>query len=133
MIQVENVTDSTPQTVFEAIGEQGITRLVQAFYAQVPGDHILGPMYERDALPDAERRLRGFLIYRLGGPDTYITERGHPRLRMRHAPFVINQAARDRWVELMSSALDTVQLAPELDGALRKFFAETATFLLNVP
>lgn len=125
------MNDPFPRTVYDVIGEEGIARLVQAFYAQIPADGILGPMYEPDALPEAERRLRGFLIYRLGGPDTYITERGHPRLRMRHAPFVINQAARDRWVELMSAAVDKIQLAPEVDAALRKFFGETATFLMN--
>ncbi len=128
---VFNVADAAPQTVFDVVGEDGITRFVRAFYAQIPGDEILGPMYAPAELAEAERRLREFLIYRLGGPDRYIAERGNPRLRMRHAPFVINQAARDRWLKLMYSALDSTNLPADVDLALRTFFAETATFLLN--
>lgn len=88
-------------------------------------------MYPAAELAAAEGRLRDFLIYRLGGPDRYIIERGHPRLRIRHAPFVINQAARNRWFELMCHAMDGAQLPPEVDASLRAFFAETSTFLLN--
>jgi hemoglobin len=118
-------------TVFEAIGQAGFERLVAAFYRRVPSDDLLGPMYPPDDLPEAERRLRGFLIYRFGGPQTYIEERGHPRLGMRHAPFPINRAARDRWMELMSAALDEAQLMPEAAAVLRTFFDQTATFLMN--
>ena len=122
---------SSPQTVFDVIGEDGLIRLVRAFYAQIPGDEILGPMYPPAELPLAERRLREFLVYRLGGPDRYIVERGHPKLRIRHAPFTIHQSARDRWVQLMDKALETAGLPPEIVAALRTFFAETATFLIN--
>ena len=122
---------ATPETVFEAVGELGITQLVRAFYAQVPTDEILEKMYPKQELDLAEQRLRGFLIYRLGGPDQYIVERGNPRLRMRHAPFAINQAARDRWLKLMSQALRTVSFPNEITEGLEKFFAETATFLIN--
>ncbi len=127
----DNLADPAPQTVFDVVGEAGITSLVRAFYVQVPGDEILSPMYAAAELAEAERRLREFLIYRLGGPDRYIAERGHPRLRVRHAPFVINQAARDRWLKLMCSALDATRFPTEVDLALRSFFAETATFLRN--
>src|SRR6266700_1721994 len=82
------------------IGTEGFTRLVAAFYRQVPQDDLLGPMYPATDLPGAEQRLRDFLIGRFGGPQTYIEQRGHPRLRARHSPFHINQAARDRWVRL---------------------------------
>lgn len=126
-----NVSDPAPQTVFDVIGEDGITRLVQAFYVQVPADAILGPMYAKSDLAEAERHLRDFLIYRLGGPERYLAERGHPRLRMRHAPFVINVAARDRWLRLMYQALTSAGFPPEIDAALRSFFSETATFLIN--
>lgn len=88
-------------------------------------------MYDKAELSEAERRLREFLIYRLGGPDRYIVERGNPKLRMRHGPFVIDQAARDRWLKLMYSALDSTGLPTAVDAALRTFFAETATFLMN--
>ncbi|MDB5339651.1 MAG: globin [Planctomycetaceae bacterium] len=125
------MTESSPQTVFDVIGEDGLTHLVRGFYEQVPQDEILGPMYPPADLAAAERRLREFLVYRFGGPDRYIVERGHPRLRVRHAPFVIHQAARDRWFQLMNTSLDRAEFAPEIVAALRTFFAETASFLIN--
>src|SRR4051812_13042924 len=96
--------------IYGRIGEAGFARLIRAFYAQVPEDDILAPMYPKHDLAGAEARLRDFLIGRCGGPPRYIEQRGHPRLRMRHAPFTINRAARDRWVELMSKALDDPQI-----------------------
>ena len=117
--------------VYRAIGEDGFRRLVAAFYRQVPGDDILGPMYPNDDLHGAEERLRDFLVFRFGGPQRYIEQRGHPRLRMRHAPFAVNQAARDRWVALMDRALAEAQLPPDADEALRRFFESTATFMMN--
>ena len=92
--------------VYALVGEAGLTRLVAAFYRRVPQDDILGPMYPAHDLEGAEQRLRDFLIYRFGGPPRYIEERGHPRLRVRHAPFPINPAARDRWMQLMTAALE---------------------------
>jgi hemoglobin len=117
--------------VFRRIGEDGFARLVHAFYAQVPDDDILGPMYPAGDLDGAEERLRDFLVGRFGGPARYIEHRGHPRLRMRHAPFAIDQRARDRWVQLMTTALDHVRLPAEVDAVLRAFFAGTATFMIN--
>jgi hemoglobin len=119
------------QELFSAIGEDGFTRLIAAFYRQVPKDDILGPMYEGRDLAAAEQRLRDFLIYRFGGPDRYIAERGHPRPRMRHVPFVIDQAARERWVQLMSHAFEEVQLPPEAERLLRGFLEATATAMIN--
>src|SRR5829696_4771583 len=98
------------EQVYELIGEEGFARLIRAFYAQVPSDDILGPMYPTHDLAGAEQRLRDFLIGRFGGPPRYIEQRGHPRLRMRHMPFAINQEARDRWVMLMDRALDAAAL-----------------------
>lgn len=121
------------QDVFAAIGEEGFRRLVAAFYRQVPDDDVLGPMYPPDDLPGAEARLRGFLIFRFGGPQTYIAERGHPRLRLRHAPFTVDQTARDRWVTLMSRALDEADLPVAATSTLRPFFEQVATFLINRP
>jgi hemoglobin len=111
--------DLTEEQVYARIGEDGFARLVRAFYAQVPGDAILGPMYPADDLAGAEARLRDFLVGRFGGPNRYIEQRGHPRLRMRHLPFAIDRAARDRWVELMDHAL------------LREFLHGMATFMMN--
>jgi len=119
--------------IFQAIGEDGFTRQVAAFYRQVPGDDILGPMYPPDDLEGAEQRLRDFLIGRFGGPPRYIEQRGHPRLRMRHAPFTINAAARNRWVELMSRALDEAAFPRQVELALRPFFEGVASMMMNTP
>ena len=117
--------------VYQQIGEDGFARLVRAFYAQVPGDDVLGPMYPPDDMEGAETRLRDFLVGRFGGPTRYIEERGHPRLRARHAPFAIDPRARDRWVQLMTRALDDTPLPAESDAILRAFFDATATFMIN--
>lgn len=117
--------------IFARIGLDGFTRLVRAFYAQVPADEVLGPMYPLDDLSGAEKRLLGFLVYRFGGPQTYIEQRGHPRLRMRHGPFAIDQRARDRWMQLMDHALIEAALPDEVTTLLRRFFDDTATFMIN--
>ena len=78
-------------SVHPLIGDEGFQRLVAAFYRQIPTDDLLGPLYPADDLEGSERRLCGFLIFRFGGPDHYLQERGHPQLRMRHAPFAIDQ------------------------------------------
>jgi hemoglobin len=121
----------TEDDVYGRIGEDGFVRLIRAFYAQVPDDEILGPMYPAADLPGAEERLRDFLIGRFGGPQRYIERRGHPRLRMRHMPFAIDQSARDRWVLLMDRALDQVEFPPDVASLLREFFHDTATFMMN--
>jgi hemoglobin len=117
--------------LYGLIGEEGFTRLVSAFYLRVPNDEILGPMYPADDLAGAEQRLRDFLIFRFGGPSRYLEQRGHPRLRMRHFPFPITQAARDRWMFLMTAAIEEAKLPPEVAGLLRSFFDGTASFLIN--
>lgn len=117
--------------VYQLIGEDGFTRLVASFYRQVVTDDILGPMYPHEDMVGAEKRLRDFLIFRFGGPDRYIKERGHPALRMRHAPFKIDQAGRDRWVQLMENAFREVNLPKEAEDALREFFEGGATFMMN--
>ena len=119
------------QEVYAVIGEDGFSRLIAAFYRQVPADDILGPMYPPEDLEGAEQRLRDFLVFRFGGPQHYLAQRGHPRLRMRHGPFAINQAARDRWMLMMTKALDEVKLPAEADAVLREFFESTATFMMN--
>ena len=123
----------TEEQLFETIGEEGFTRLIRSFYAQVPDDPILGPMYPRDDLAGAEQRLRDFLIGRFGGPPRYIEQRAHPRLRMRHMPFAIDTAARNQWVALMERALDDAQFPKDVDALLREFFHGVATFMINRP
>ena len=119
------------EDVYQRIGEEGFARLVGAFYAQVAGDDVLGPMYPAHDLAGAEARLRDFLIGRFGGPPRYIEQRGHPRLRMRHIPFAIDRIARDRWMSLMDRAIDQAQLPPDVAALLREFFHGTTTFLIN--
>jgi hemoglobin len=121
----------TEEQVYDTIGEDGFARLVRAFYAQVPGDDILRRLYPPHDLEGAEQRLRDFLVGRFGGPPRYIEARGHPRLRMRHMPFLIDEAARNRWVELMDGALEEAQLPTEATLLLREFFHNVATFLRN--
>ena len=117
--------------VYGLIGEEGFSRLVGAFYRRIPTDDILAPMYDKRDFGAAESRLREFLIQRFGGPDRYSQKRGHPRLRMRHSPFQIDQAARDRWIMLMEEALAEVQLPQAAVPALRQFFHDSATFMIN--
>ncbi|MBV8896314.1 MAG: globin [Acidobacteriaceae bacterium] len=117
--------------VYAALGEEGFRRLIAAFYQQIPEDDVLGPIYPKQDLAGAEERLRGFLIYRFGGPQTYIEQRGHPRLRMRHAPFRVDARARDRWMELMNRAMDEVQLTDEVRRVMTPYFESTATAMMN--
>lgn len=113
----------SPEQLYHLLGEDGLTRLIAAFYQQVPQDDILAPMYPEDDLEGAERRLRDFLIFRFGGPIHYIEQRGHPRLRMRHAPFPIDQSVRDRWVSLMDTRLIKRLSLPPSPRHCGSFFA----------
>jgi hemoglobin len=117
--------------VYSALGDEGFERLVAAFYRQIPNDPVLGPMYQGRDLAAAEERLRGFLIYRFGGPQTYIEQRGHPRLRMRHVPFAIDEKARDHWLKLMQAALLEAAVPEPAAQVLLQFFQSTASALVN--
>jgi hemoglobin len=119
--------------LYATIGEDGFRRLIAAFYRQVPADDVLGPMYPNHDFAGAEQRLRDFLIGRFGGPQRYIEQRGHPRLRMRHMPFAVNSTARERWMQLMTNALDEVKLPPDADALLRDFFHGVSEMLINRP
>ncbi len=119
------------ETVYDIIGEAGFERLVRGFYAHVPTDEILGPMYPPEDFEGAERRLRDFLVGRFGGPQRYIEERGHPKLRMRHAPFPIDEAARMRWLTLMDRSLTQAAFPEQVTMLLRGFFFDTSGFLVN--
>ena len=117
--------------VFAAVGEEGFTKLVTAFYRRVPTDDLLGPMYPMEDMEGAEQRLRDYLIYRFGGSEKYIQERGHPRLRVRHFPFPITIAARNRWMEFMDAAFQEAAFPPEAEQAVRAFFDQMSTFMVN--
>jgi len=117
--------------LYERMGPDNLQAMVTDFYEQVPTDDILGPMYPPEDLAGAQRRLLSFLTFRFGGPQDYLQERGHPRLRMRHAPFVVDQAARDRWVELMDRSIDRLTLPSDVVGTLKEFLHHIATFLIN--
>jgi hemoglobin len=118
---------------YEAFGGQEFfTKLVRAFYLRVANDPILRPMYPEDDLGPAELRLRMFLEQYWGGPDTYSQQRGHPRLRMRHAPFPIDETARNRWLTCMAEALDEQELAPELLEEIWRYFVGAAIAMQNI-
>ena len=117
--------------VYEQIGETGLRELVAAFYRRVKEDNLLGPMYPESDWQGAEERLTDFLVYRFGGSQKYIEERGNPRLRMRHMPFRIGEAERDRWLQLMGKAMVEQAIAEPAAGLLEDFFVQTADFMRN--
>jgi hemoglobin len=119
--------------ICEHLGEDTISAIVAAFYRRVPADDVLGPMYPGSDFAGAEARLRSFLIFRFGGSQNYLEERGHPNLRIRHAPFALNTKARDRWIQLMDAAIVECQIAENAAAVMRQFFDTAATFLINSP
>ncbi|MFT3785985.1 MAG: hypothetical protein QM770_07445 [Tepidisphaeraceae bacterium] len=119
--------------IYARIGDEGFTRLVAAFYRRIPTDDILGPMYESmgEDLAAAERRLRLFLIGRFNGPQSYLLERGHPRLRMRHAPFKVDVEGAKRWLSLMSAAMVEAEIPEDVAAVLWPYFQNTAAAMVN--
>ncbi len=117
--------------VYSVIGEEGFIQLIAAFYRQIPEDEVLGPMYPKGDLAGAEKRLRNFLIFRFGGPQNYIEERGHPRLRMRHAPFAVTNTAREHWLNMMNKALAETTIPDEAKQILWAYFESTAAAMMN--
>jgi hemoglobin len=114
-------------------GEVFFTDLVSQFYAQVALDPILRPMYPETDLKAAALRLQWFLEQYWGGPSTYQENRGHPRLRMRHAEFHINIAAHDAWLKAMRTAVDGVEMKPELKAQLWSYLEMAAAAMVNQP
>jgi hemoglobin len=120
--------------LYDAVGGHEVfRRLVARFYAGVAEDPRLRPLYPEEDLSAAEERLRMFLEQYWGGPNTYSERRGHPRLRMRHAPFAVGPVERDAWLEHMLGALDSLELDPERDAALREYLTRAAHSLVNQP
>jgi hemoglobin len=119
-------------TFYEAVGgEETFRRLVHRFYEGVAADPLLRPLYPEEDLGPAEERLRLFLIQYWGGPRTYGERRGHPRLRMRHAPFPIGGAERDAWLRHMREAVDELELSEQLDKMLWDYLVMAANSLVN--
>jgi len=123
--------ESAP-TLFDAVGGEPTFRaLVARFYAGVRADPVLLALYPPDELDAAEERLRLFLIQYWGGPADYQALRGHPRLRMRHAPFSIGPAERDAWLASMRTAVESLRLDPEPERALWTYLEGAARALQN--
>jgi hemoglobin len=121
-------------SLYAAIGgEETFRRLVDTFYRGVAEDPVLRALYPDDDLGPATERLRMFLIQYWGGPTTYSQQRGHPRLRMRHAPFAIGVAAHDAWLRHMRDALDTLDLPPAYEQELWAYLQSAADSLRNLP
>ena len=115
----------------EVGGHETFEKLTSVFYREVAADEILRPMYPEEDLGPAERRLRMFLEQYWGGPRTYSEERGHPRLRMRHAPYRIDPAARDAWLTHMRAAVGTLELSPLHEAELWDYLERAAHSLQN--
>jgi hemoglobin len=112
-------------------GEQTFRDLVDGFYQGVAGDPPLRALYPEEDLGPAADRLRLFLVQYWGGPRTYQETRGHPRLRIRHAPFQVTPTQRDRWVHHMLAAVDSLELAQAEDAELREYLVRAADFMVN--
>ncbi len=121
-------TDSFYTTVG---GHETFVRLVEAFYAGVADDPVLRPLYPEEDLGPAAERLTLFLEQYWGGPTTYSDTRGHPRLRMRHAPYKVDPDARDRWLAHMRAAVETLGLAPRPKAELWDYLERAAHSLVN--
>src|SRR4051794_21612928 len=127
--------EQQPETVYALVGEDFFVELVERFYEGVADDSVLRPLYPSQDLEDAKARLCGFLVQYWGGPADYSAARGHPRLRMRHAPYVIGPVERDAWIAHMTSAVDeTVEnhgYPPALAQIFHDYFGNAATHLVN--
>ena len=120
------------QTFYEAIGgHDTIARIVDRFYDGVAADPVLRPMYPEEDLSGARERLTMFLEQYWGGPGTYQEQRGHPRLRMRHAPFAVTPEAAERWLTHFRAGLDEVSLSPEQDQQFWAYVQHAAQFMVN--
>lgn len=121
-------------TFYEAVGgEETFRRLVHRFYQGVARDPVLRPLYPEEDLSGSEEKLRMFLVQYWGGPRDYSEQRGHPRLRMRHAPFRIGETERDAWLARMREALDELDLPAEYDQQLWDYLTYAASTLVNAP
>lgn len=124
----------TEPTFYDEIGgHDTVARIVEVFYEGVADDPVLRPLYPDENLGPAAQRLTMFLEQYWGGPTTYSEQRGHPRLRMRHAPFPVTEQARDLWLKHFRAGLDAVALSPEHDAMFWEYVVNAADFLVNRP
>lgn len=122
----------TEQSFYEAVGgAPTFAKLTRVFYQEVATDAILREMYPEEDLGPAEDRLRMFLEQYWGGPTTYSEQRGHPRLRMRHQPYLVNPDARDRWLRAMRVAVDSLELPPLHEDQLWDYLDRAAHAMVN--
>lgn len=128
-----SVTDAQPApTLYDLVGgEETFRRLVARFYRGVAADPVLRRLYPEEDLGPAEDRLRMFLVQYWGGPRAYSESRGHPRLRMRHAPFEIGERERDAWLRHMRDAVDSLALPPEQEEPLWRYLEMAAHSMQN--
>jgi hemoglobin len=120
------------QSFYDAIGgHDTIALIVHRFYEGVRDDEVLRPLYPEEDLYAAEQRFRMFLEQYWGGPTTYSEQRGHPRLRMRHAPFAVTPTARDHWLRHFRAGLDEAGLPADLDKQFWDYVVHAATFMVN--
>ena len=123
---------AAPENFYEAVGgEPTFRRIVGRFYQLVAEDEVLRPLYPEEDLGPAEERLRLFLMQYWGGPTTYSDQRGHPRLRMRHAPYAVTPKAKEHWLTHFRAALDEVALPPEQDEQFWDYVTHAAQFMVN--
>ncbi len=119
-------------TPYESMGgKDTFEAIARVFYEGVAQDPLLLEMYPEEDLEPAQRRLSMFLEQYWGGPKTYSEERGHPRLRMRHAPYKVNPEARDAWLKHMRVAVDSVNLPPMQASQLWDYLERAAYSMLN--
>ena len=122
------------QSLFDAVGgEEFFVKLVDGFYEGIESDEVLRPMYVDQDLTQARHHLTLFLQQYWGGPSIYQEERGHPRLRMRHMPFVIDADARDRWLYHMHASLSQIEMDEALRDQLWTYLVSAAHSLVNTP
>ncbi len=123
-----------PVSFYDAVGgHPTFVALVRRFYEGVAGDEPLRALYPEEDLAPAEDRLRGFLEQYWGGPTTYSDERGHPRLRMRHAPFAVTPDMRDRWITHMRDAVESLDLPQARRDEMWTYLERAAQFMVNAP
>jgi hemoglobin len=125
-------TPENAESFYDAVGgEETFHRIIARFYAEVAKDEVLRPIYPEEDLGPAEERLRMFLVQYWGGPHTYSDRRGHPRLRMRHAPFSIGPIERDAWLRCMRVAVDEAGLSDQHRQQLWTYLEMAANSLMN--
>ena len=129
---MDRVSTEATTTFYDEIGGYDtIHRIVAKFYEGVASDQLLRALYPEEDLGPAEERFRLFLVQYWGGPTTYSETRGHPRLRMRHAPFKVTPEAKDHWLLHFRAALDEVALPPEQDAQFWDYVTHAAQFMVN--